>query len=452
MKRIFAVFFLFFLLIKSYGQAEKKVDLPVDSLLTNGRCLPAPLPSPPFPFSDWCGGPVIGEPIAVPDYLLPAIQKATHKTWTKWNNVGIKIYGWVDVGVNGSTSKTTNSPMSYDFIPNRPMFDQAVLMVERDPDMVQTTKVDWGFLVNGIVGTDYRYTAAKGYFSNQLLEHNNIYGWDPTQIYGLIYVPQVAQGMLIKVGRFISPSDIEAQWAPQNYLYSHSQMFTVDPYTYTGVNITIRLHPQFQFEVGVHAGNDMAPWCNSAQANGSVMLRWVSKDNKESMYGGLASIGNGQYKNGHDDLQQFVFVWGHQFNKTFHMMTEAYYMWQFNAALGGTAITGPLEYGQGGGEGPIIPGRSESIGLVNYFQILCGPKDYICVRNDALNDVQGQRTGYPTWYTSQTLGWSHHFADFVVIRPEVRYDHAWNDSGVTPYDGGTKKYQFTAAMDLCISF
>jgi hypothetical protein len=123
-------------------------------------------------------------------------------------------------------------------------------MIERDPDMVQTKRVDWGFLINGIYGADYRYTTAKGYFSNQLLQHNNIYGWDPTQIYGLIYVPQVAQGMLIKAGRFISPSDIEAQWAPQNYLYSHSLMFTVDPYTYTGLNVTIRVHPQFQFEFG----------------------------------------------------------------------------------------------------------------------------------------------------------------------------------------------------------
>ena len=326
----------------TYCQTSAEPVVPLDSLLTNGRCLPSPFPSPPFPFSDWCGGPVIGEPGSLPDYLTQAIEKAAKKTDTKWTKVGIHIYGWVDVGVNGSTSKIANTPMSYDFIPNRPVLDQAVLMIERDPDVVQTKKVDWGFLLNGIYGTDYRYTAAKGYFSNQLLQYNHIYGWDPTQIYGLIYVPQVAQGMLIKVGRFISPSDIEAQWAPQNYMYSHSLMFTVDPYTYTGVNITIRLHPQFQFEVGVHGGNDMAPWSNSAQANGSLMLRWVAKDNKESVYGGLASIGNGQYKNGHDDLQQFVVVWGHKFNERFHMMTEAYYMWQFNAALGGTAVNGPV--------------------------------------------------------------------------------------------------------------
>ncbi len=441
------------LFLNSYGQTEKSANLPIDSLLTNGRCLPSPFPSPPFPLSDWCGGPVIGEPNSeLPDYLMKAIQKASKKTWTKWNNTGIHIFGWVDAGVNGSTSKQANTPQSYDFMPNRPVLDQIVLMIERDPDIAQTKKIDWGFLINGIYGADYRYTTAKGYFSNQLLQHNHIYGWDPTQIYGLLYVPQVAQGMLVKVGRFISPSDIEAQWAPQNYMYSHSLMFTVDPYTYTGVNITIRVHPQFQFELGIHGGNDMAIWSNSAQPNGSFMMRWVAKDNKESVYGGLASIGSGQFKNAHDDLQQLVFVWGHKFNERFHMMTEAYYIWQFNAALGGTAIFGPAIYGQGGGEGPIIPGRSEAIGLVNYFQIFCGPKDYVSVRNDALDDVQGQRTGFATWFTSHTIAWSHHFTDFVLLRPEVRYDHAWNKDGITPYDNGTKKAQFTAAVDLCISF
>jgi len=449
MKQFMCTFLFISVTINAYSQSDKK---PIDSLLTNGRCLPSPLASLPLPFSDWCGGPVIGEPISVTDYLTQAIQKARKKPWTKWNSVGIKLYGWVDAGVNGSTSKITNSPMSYDFIPNQILLDQAVIMIERDPDMVQTKKIDWGFLINGIYGSDYRFTTAKGVFSNQLLKHNNIYGFDLTQVFAEVYIPQVAQGMLIKVGRFISPSDIEAQWAPQNYLYSHSLMFAVDPYTYTGLQTTIRLHPQFQIEFGVHAGGDMTPWANSAQANGSLMLRWVARDNKESIWGGLSSIGYGHYKDGNDDLQQFVFVWGHKFNERIHMMTEAYYMWQYDAARGGTAIDAPVRYGQGGGQGPIIPGRSESIGMVNYLQFLLGPKDYLSLRNDALNDVEGQRTGYATWYTDHTLGWCHHFTDFIMIRPEVRYDHAWNDKNVTPYNGGTRVYQFVAAMDLCVSF
>jgi hypothetical protein len=165
-----------------------------------------------------------------------------------------------------------------------------VLRIQRDPNTVQTDHVDWGFLIDNIYGTDYRYTLAKGIFSDQLLLHNNLYGYDPTQFYFTLYVPKVAEGMLIKVGRFISPSDIEAQWAPDNYLYSHSLMFSVDPYTFTGVQVTIRTSKYFQFELGVNGGNDVVPWSNSATLNGSLMTRWVSKNNNNSIYGGLPRI------------------------------------------------------------------------------------------------------------------------------------------------------------------
>ena len=54
--------------------------------------------------------------------------------------------------------------------------------------------------------------------------------------------------------------------------------------------------------------------------------------------------------------------------------------------------------------------------------------------------------------TCQTIEWSHHFSDLVITRPEVRYEQAWNKNNVTPYDMGTKKFQYTAAMDLIARF
>ena len=332
------------------------------------------------------------------------------------------------------------------------VLDQIILRAERQPNTQQTKHVDWGFLVDNIYGIDYRYTIAKGYFSDQLLKHNNVYGYDPTQVYALLYIPHIAQGMILKVGRFMSPADIEAQWAPDNYLFSHSLMFSVDPYTFTGVNATVRLNKQVQFEIGIHGGNDMSPFSNSSQVNGLGMIRWVSKNNRESIYGGLNSLGKGQYKNGHDNLQVLVAVWGHKFNERMHMMTESYYLWEYNAAIGGTAIYAPARYGQGGGIGPIHPGISKTFAVLNYFQILCSPKDYISIRNEVLNDLVGNLTGYATMYTSHTIGWSHHFTDFIIIRPEVRYEKAWNNNHVNPYDLGTKNYQYTAAMDLVVRF
>jgi len=96
-----------------------------------------------------------------------------------------------------STSKQSNVPESYAIVPNRLEMDQSVLRIERVPDTVQTGHVDWGFRTSFVYGIDYRYTTAQGWFSEQLLKRNSLYGADPVEFYGLVYVPGVAQGMVI---------------------------------------------------------------------------------------------------------------------------------------------------------------------------------------------------------------------------------------------------------------
>lgn len=409
------------------------------------RGLPAPLQSPPFPGSDWAGSPLIGVPDTTPDYLL---QKALFGDALKASR--IKVYGWVNASVNFSTSNHSNVPMSYNIDSNRVVLNQLVLRVERMPDTVQTDHTDWGFRISNLYGIDYRYTTARGYFSDQLLKHNNLYGWDPVELYGLYYIPWVAEGMVLKFGRYISPPDIEAQLAPDNYLLSHSLMFTVDPYTFTGLQSTVRLHPQWQIILGVHGGSDMAPWTKCSQLNGQALVRWVTQDNNDSIYAGINSLGSGKYRHEHDNLQHIVATWGHRFNEKIHMQTESYYIWQRDAAKGGTAIDGPSKsYYKGTGLGPIIDGRSSAIGFVNYVEIMLSDKDYLSVRNDMLRDMQGQRTGFATTYTSHTLGWRHQFNDLLSIRPEIRYEHAYS---AKPYDNGREKSQYTASVDFIHRF
>jgi len=431
-KRILVCVCLFLLFFNGYSQ---------DTVV---RSLPSPLASPPFPGSEWDGAPLVGVDATAPNYPM---QKALGLTKSK-----LKIYGWVDAGGNLSTSKHSNAPTSYDLIPNSVVLDQVAIKFDKQPNTAQTDHFDWGFLSTTIFGTDYRYTVAKGYFSDQLLVHNNKYGADPAEFYGLLYFPKVANGMILKVGRYISPADIEAQWAPDNYLYSHSLMFAVDPYTFTGVQATFKLGSYWQLEAGAHFGNDMAPWSKSAQLNGLLMARWVSRDNKNSLYGGINSLGSGHYTDQHDDLQMVVMTWGHKFSESVHMMTEGYYMWQYHALTGGTVINGPGKpFLEGVGPGTLIPGAAGAEGFVNYFQVQLSKKDYLSIRNDLLNDPKANRTGFVTLYTSHTIGFVHHFTDLIRIRPEVRYERAYAD-GVTPYDNGTKKDQFTAAMDLIVRF
>ena len=59
--------------------------------------------------------------------------------------------------------------------------------------------------------------------------------------YADFYIPHVAQGLDVRIGRYISLPDIEAQLAPNNYTYSHSILYTYDCYTQHGINATTKL-------------------------------------------------------------------------------------------------------------------------------------------------------------------------------------------------------------------
>jgi hypothetical protein len=104
--------------------------------------------------------------------------------------------------------------------------DQLTLYVEKVPDTIQTDHFDWGSRFTNIYGLDYRFTTSKGIFSNQLIGEDNKYGYDPVMAYVDLYFPQVADGLNVRIGRYTSLPDIEAQLAPNNYTYTHSLTYT----------------------------------------------------------------------------------------------------------------------------------------------------------------------------------------------------------------------------------
>jgi Putative beta-barrel porin-2, OmpL-like. bbp2 len=161
--------------------------------------------------------------------------------------------GWLNAGCNVSTShksRYANFPEAYAEVSDACLPDQQVLYIERQPDTVQKDHFDWGFRFTNLYGIDYRFTTAKGYFSHQLLGENYEYGYDLVMAYVDLYFPQVADGMNVRIGRYISLPDIEAQLAPNNYTYSHSLLYTFDAYTQTGINATVRLNKHWLVQVG----------------------------------------------------------------------------------------------------------------------------------------------------------------------------------------------------------
>src|SRR5579872_3717014 len=85
-----------------------------------------------------------------------------------------------------------------------------------------------------------------------------------TEQYIDVYTPDVAKGIIIRVGRWIACPDIETQFALDNHMGSHSLLFTFDTYTQTGVMLTFMLNKQWTVQAAIHAGTDMAPWYQGA--------------------------------------------------------------------------------------------------------------------------------------------------------------------------------------------
>jgi hypothetical protein len=86
---------------------------------------------------------------------------------------------------------------------------------------------------------------------------------------------------------------------------------------------------------------------------------------------------------------------------------------------------------------------------VNYILKQLSGHDFIGFRSDLLNDKKGQRTGFNTKYTENTFMLSHWIGTTVQMRPEIRFDHAWDRKA---YDNGKRQSQLTVACDLIFHY
>jgi hypothetical protein len=404
------------------------------------RGVPSPLNSPPFPSADWSygGSPTIGEADGNVYPLQTAINGATERT---------KVYGWVEPTANVSTSRDRNYPETNDIYSNRVELGQAVLYVERLPDSVQRERVDWGFHLTGFFGTDYRSTTNKGYFSSQLLDHNRQYGFDPVLEYVDVYFPHIAHGLNLRAGRYISIPGIEAQLTPNNYIFSHSLLYAVDPFTDTGILATIQVNDRWTVQAGISASHDVAPWTPDAKPAFTGCVSYTTASVNDNFYLCANGINDGKYA--FNNLQMYDGTWYHKFGSTWHMATEMYSMYQWDVP----SVNGTMTPEKGTNGANCRTGVQSCLApewaVVNYVNKQLSPHDFISFRTDFLNDKKGQRTGYATKYTEGTLMLSHWIGTTVQIRPEIRFDHAWDRRS---YDNGTRTNQFTVASDVIFHF
>ena len=362
-----------------------------------------------------------------------------------------KIYGWIEVGGNGSTNNKTNAgkgvpsnvPAAYDVYANTIQLDQAALYFEKLENTAQKTHFDWGYRLTLLYGTDYRFTTSHGLLSQQLLVKNSQYGFDPVMFYYDAYFPKVAQGLIVRVGRYISLPDIEAQLAPNNYTYSHSILYTYDCYTQLGVNATLKLNDHWTVQGGLSPGCDTMPWTTDAKVTGNVCATYTWHNGGDALNTCDNTINDGKYA--YNNLTAFYETWYHRFNKSWHTDTEGWYqymkavpnMYWYDNGIANTAST-PWPEINGAGvnlnfgavcENPNAPVAKQSArcyapewAITNYVEHnFWNNQASLNIRNEYVDDIKGQRTGTPTKYEEHMVGFDFWAGSTITFRPELSY-------------------------------
>jgi Putative beta-barrel porin-2, OmpL-like. bbp2 len=424
-----------------------------------------PQTTPPMPFTEWPYGGATAIGVTRPNSVDSPLMVALGNTalGKAMNDAHVQVYGWINVGGNVSTNTVKpggNWPTSYMFTPDTVQLDQAVVYIERLPDTVQTDHIDWGFRVSAIYGENYRYTTSYGLASYQLLGHNLYNGYDFPMLYGEVYLPQFAEGLLLRFGRFISLPDIEAQLAPNNYMYSHSLAYTFDNYTNTGIQSTLALTKNLFLQIGLTVGTEAPLWHvgqripnpfpNPLYPDSTMLqdpgakpsltgcVRYQTDSGNDNIYLCADAINDGIW--GYNNLQWFGGTYYHKFDEHWHISFEAYTLYQKNVinlnnataqtiiANGGTPFSNPfsgIKFNAPNGaqcnDPNVLACTAQSLAALTYINYRASALDNFSLRLEYFDDMEGQRTGTKTGYFDVAWGLQHWLSPQVELRPEIAY-------------------------------
>jgi hypothetical protein len=267
-----------------------------------------------------------------------------------------------------------------------------------------------------------------------------------------LYFPKIGQGTDVRIGRYVSLPDIEAQLAPNNYTYTHSLTYTYDCYTQTGVNATTKWSNHWTTQVGLSAGCEAAPWAPDAKLTGNFCAGYTWSEGGDNIYVCANSLNDSKYN--YNNLAAYYLTWYHNFRETkWHMGLETWYQYMKDTPNVNNPAAAKLLITNSNGAVCNNPTEltcfAPEYASVYYLARQLDKHNAIIGRTEFFDDLKGQRTGYKTRYSESTISWNHWVGTTVVFRPELRYEHAFD---YPAYDGGLKKSQLMFASDMIFFF
>jgi hypothetical protein len=378
---------------------------------------------------------------------------------------GITISGWTAMSYTGSQNvRTTNSPVTWNDRANRFLLQQSWLRIEKGIDTEAETAT-FGYRADILFGTDYRFTLPRGLFNDQLKNsrgQQNLYGVDPIQFYVNAYLPNVGNGVEVRAGRLYTPFGTESLEAISTPLVSRSYAFNwAPPFTHMGVQFSTQLTDRLSALVMIANGNDV--FIDPSQELRVVgNFGYKSEDEKTAVTFGY-SLGRGKFNNGdpfapttvslmsedsgRNNINVLDLVITRQVSDNFTYGFEAIYGYQTGVPTTALRAAQGLSLIGSAVQDTKTHTTAHWGSVVNYFTYKFNDKFTGIVRAEAFDDFQGQRTGFEGLYTAITGGLQIRPSNWLLIRPELRYDYNVDSR---PFEGN--KSLITAAIDAVIRY
>jgi Putative beta-barrel porin-2, OmpL-like. bbp2 len=413
---------------------------------------------------------VVLSPVAWAQQPAPAAGEAPKSDApAAWADT-LKFYGQVEAGITFNPDEPAdrrNFGHLFTDHANRPVLNQLLLTAQRPLDP-KATDWDFGFKLQGMYGTDARYTHFMGELDRTI---KGPYQVDIVEANLKIHAPIIGEGgMDITLGQYPTPLGYEVIDPSANPLYSHSYIFNFGvPFKHTGLLTTTHLTSVIDLYAGIDTG--VNAWVGEKGMNNDAFPKGQVGVGLNLLDGNLTVLALSHI--GPENAEGATTATGApiRVNSALRYVNDITIVWKASDAL---TLTTDLNYihddglhASGGGlaqyaadsvnDWLTVIGRGEiwrddNGAFVASFQT---PFDFTNAQR-GLSTLPGHVVGGgKTTYGALTLGLNlkppvpKAFEGFV-IRPEIRYDQSLN--GTRPFNDSKMDHQLTIAADFVLPF
>lgn len=367
----------------------------------------------------------------------------------------IKISGHAEVGITlnpNSPDDHQNFGRLFDDRANEPLLNQFILTAEQPLD-ANAKGFDWGFKLQGMVGTDARFIHSLGLLDDHGLIKNMVQP-DIVEAYLNTHfaVDGTAGGVDVKWGKFVTLEGAEVIDNTGDIFYSHTYIFNFGiPFNHTGALATIHATKDLDLMLGVTRG------VNTTFKDNNDRLSFHGGFGMPNLAGGKLALSVSTHigpETPHDKshlryLNDAVAIY--KISDMLTSTTDANYIYDELAKAKGYGIAQYFTYTINKTVTANFRGEVWRDNNGFYVAQLGNSSDLVhFLRGDTF--VPDPRTvgGGVTTYGALTVGLTWKANDAIMVRPELRYDRSLNDT--KPFNDSKHKDMFTAAMDVTYSF